>query len=628
MRKIRLQHPVFPVLCLIILLSLSPQFPAHADEANAYPTLTTLNEAVLPPLDRIELARQLLDVTQIDTPPATPVLLQEGDRSNFWAVDLDEEQTFEVTATLRVVGEHLYAWVEDGVSLNEEALRGLVAAFDTNIYQQTRALWGSEASPGIDADPRVHALFARNLGGSIAAYYAGRHSFPAEVVGYSNEMEMFFFNLDTLGTSLDDPSVESTLAHEFQHMIRANVDANEWSWLDEGFSVFTEYLLGYDDVYWAVESFLAVPATQLNTWAYLGSNAPHYGASMLFVLYFYERYGLEALQAVSSEPIDGLAAFDTVLQRLGEPGVNDLFADWVLANALQDWTLKDGRYGYQALTTRPAFVTEAVGAYPFTHSETANQYSTHYYTLVIPGEATALEISLSVPTTVPLVPAEAYSGQSMWYSNRGDSSASTLTRAFDLSTVSTATLTYQVWYEIEAGWDYGYVLVSVDEGATWDVLTTPDMMTANPHGNAYGPGYSGESAGWLLQEISLNAYAGQPNVLVRFAMMTDEATNLPGMLIDDVAVPEVGYFSDFEADGGDWQPEGWLWMDNMLPQQVWVQAVQHFENDVEITRWLANGDSTWSLELGDDVRRVTLAVSPFAPVTTEPTLYEVQVEAR
>jgi len=64
-------------------------------------------------------------------------------------------------------------------------------------------------------------------------------------------------------------------------------------------------------------------------------------------------------------------------------------------------------------------------------------------------------------------------------------------------------------------------------------------------------------------------YAGQ-SILVRFQMITDDAINQPGIAIDDVRIPEIGYVSDFELDDGGWEAEGWIRMDNVLPQQAWV----------------------------------------------------------
>jgi hypothetical protein len=231
---------------------------------------------------------------------------------------------------------------------------------------------------------------------------------------------------------------------------------------------------------------------------------------------------------------------------------------------------------------------------------------------------------MTVPETVQLVRAQASSGQRLWYSNKEDNSDTTLTRRFDLTGVDSATLNFNVWYHIENLWDYGYVMVSTDDGTTWSILETPSMTTENPHNNAYGPGYTGFGGDWIAESISLDAWAGQ-EILLRFEMITDDATTQPGMLIDDVTISEIGYASDFEADDGGWEAQGWVWTDNVLPQQVWVQAVQRRGAEAFISRWLAPAETEWSLSLEPGVEQVIVAVSPFAPLTTVPMPYTLNV---
>jgi hypothetical protein len=218
-----------------------------------------------------------------------------GDTQSFHVTNSIGGYTFDVPADLWVIGDHIYLWVEEGVAVSRSDLEDLADAWDDFVYDGTRQLWGSEATPGIDGDLRVHALFAYDMGIDTAAYFARRHTYPQEVFPGSNEREMFFMNLDSFGNLVSGPIVESVMSHEFQHMIRANVDGNEDSWLDEGFSTFTELYLGYHGSDWFGDIFLLTPGTQLNTFGETGDDrAPNYGAGFLFVTYFYERYGLDA----------------------------------------------------------------------------------------------------------------------------------------------------------------------------------------------------------------------------------------------------------------------------------------------------------------------------------------------
>jgi len=212
----------------------------------------------------------------------------------------------------------------------------------------------------------------------------------------------------------------------------------------------------------------------------------------------------------------------------------------------------------------------------------------------------------------------------MWYSNRGDMSDMTLTRAFDLTAVDHATLQYRVWYETESFYDYGYLTVSTDGGATWTILPTPHSDTTNPVNGAYGAGYTGRSDGWLEEQVSLDAYAGQ-QILVRFEFIADDSSTSRGMAVDQVRIPEIGYASDFETDDGGWEAAGWVRTDNRLPQQLWVQVVQQRGSEVILHRWLAPAESHGQIPIETAVDRVLLVVSPFAPVTNVPATYALTI---
>jgi hypothetical protein len=378
-----------------------------------------------------------------------------------------------------------------------------------------------------------------------------------------------------------------------------------------------------------VLSFLTHPNTQLDDWnAEPGARAVNYGAATLFMLYLYERYGIDAMHALSAErELRGLAAVDNLLIERGEPGVNAFFADWVLANALGDPNYKAGRFNYADLPVLPAPpALDTVRQYPYAVSGSARQYAASYYTLSGLDDTHSLDITLSAPDSVRLIPTDASSGARFWYSNRADMADPRLTRAFDLTGVAHATLNYRLWYDLEAWWDYGYVMVSADGGTTWDVVSTANTTDSDPQHVAYGAGYTGESGGWLSESIPLDAYAGK-HILVRFEMITDDAVTRPGLALDDVSIPEIGYSDDFEVDDGGWQAEGWLWIDNRLPQDGWVQVAQRAgSKTASIQRWPLDS-AAHTVDLAGGVDTVILAISPYAPVTTVAMPYDLTVTA-
>ncbi|NIQ55871.1 MAG: hypothetical protein GWN71_21630, partial [Gammaproteobacteria bacterium] len=105
----------------------------------------------------------------------------------------------------------------------------------------------------------------------------------------------------------------------------------------------------------------------------------------------------------------------------------------------------------------------------------------------------ALTVRFTGATATPLLDVLPPSGRHFWWSNRADESLTTLTRAFDLSGVEQATLTYWAWYDIEPGYDYATVEVSTDGGERWQTLSTTAGTDADPHGNNPGWGYTGRS---------------------------------------------------------------------------------------------------------------------------------------
>lgn len=613
---------VFLLICAALLLAA----PAAAQGVSTCPTPAALEAAELPPRNRVDLAQRIYGIEIDEAKPTSAPTRQIGEQQTFTASNSAANRTFEITATLRAVGEHIYLWVENGAQVDDTDLQTLAAAFDESIYAQVRDLWGSEASPGIDGDPRIHGLFLHNLGPTTAAYFSSDHTYPAEVVSSSNEHEMFFFNLDVMGSPMPQFEVQSIVAHEFQHMIRHNLQLNEDYWLNEGFSEFTQMFL-YNAPAWETLLFMQQPGTQLNSWNEdISARGQNYGAALLFTTYFYQRYGAEALRELSADPSTrGLIAVDHVLRARGEPGVDAFFADWVIANALNDPRLGDGRYGYGFLPwmTLTAAAVATIDRLPFAWSGEVNHYATDYFDFNVPD---AGEITIAIDAesdTAHLIPVSAENGACFWYSNRGDVSNTTLTRAFDLSGVSSATLQYRVWYHIEELWDYGYIMVSDDDGVSWTPLSTPRTTNDNPFGTAYGAGYTGLSGGWVDESISLDTYAGKP-ILVRFEMITDDAINQPGMAIDDVRIPEIGYSDDFEAGDGGWEARGWLRTDNALPQPVWVQVAQVSGAEVTVSRWLwPQEGAVYTVPITGE--RVIVAVSPLAPVTTVPMRYALKI---
>jgi hypothetical protein len=280
-------------------------------------------------------------------------------------------------------------------------------------------------------------------------------------------------------------------------------------------------------------------------------------------------------------------------------------------------------WGYADFSPDPVTISEHYSVYPAENQSTVHQYGGDYIELSGSGDVT---IDFSGSTQVKVVDNDAHSGQFQWYSMRGDDSNTRLTRAFDLRQVKSATLNYWTWYDIETDWDYGYVEISTDNGETWTILPTPHSATTNPSGNAYGPGYTGLSGGgptWLEESLDISAYAGQ-EVLIRFEYVTDDAVNRPGWTIDDISIPEIAFQDDVESGVEGWQAEGFVRMDNILPQRFLAQVLTIGDtvNLERIPLDAANHGTLAVKGLGTTVNRAVLIVSGLAPLTTQPASYE------
>jgi immune inhibitor A len=166
-----------------------------------------------------------------------------------------------------------------------------------------------------------------------------------------------------------------------------------------------------------------------------------------------------------------------------------------------------------------------------------------------------------------------HSGQNMWWTGNDQNWADVkLTRSVDVPAV-TADARFWMWndYAIEEDWDFGFVEVSTDGGATWAEqkvfdesgaeVTTPDGYS-DPNGRMadFGNkkyGLTGHTDGMQHQYVDLSTFQGQ-TVQLRLRYATDEAFLERGWFADDFSLTADGQtvWSD-DVEGGDngWTPE-------------------------------------------------------------------------
>lgn len=592
-------------------------------------TLEILSNTVIPINNLLDLAARLEGrknlPTQLEFPAAS---YNVGDQTSFWVTNSDNNENFQVNATLRSMTEHAYFWIQDGITFNKNDLNALMEAFETKIYPTNREFFGSEWTPGVDADPRLYILYARGLGERVAGYFSTVDEYLPVVRADSNGHEMFFLSADHL--DLSEEYTYGVLAHEFQHMIHWYRDRNEETWVNEGFSDLAMFLNGYSI---GNHDFIFVdnPDIQLTDWPTEPSErSAHYGASFMFLVYFLDRFGEQATQALVAEPDNGMSSLEKVLAVLGvndpltgEPiTADDFFMDWVVTTFLQDGNVGDGRFLYRNYPGAPQpDVTESITECPLDEQERqVSQYGADYIRITCQGDFT---LHFEGDTEVRVVGADMMSGLA-FYSNRGDESDMTLTRSFDFTSHSgPLTLTYWTWYNLEEDYDYVHLLASED-GERWQILTTPSGTIDDPSGNSFGWGYNGLSGGgpeWIEEKVDISQFAGK-KVRLRFEYITDAAVNGDGFLVDDISIPEVGYFSDFEQDDGGWQAAGFVRIQNSLPQTFRISLIYLGKSPrVETLQLPSSNLFDIPLRIANGIEEVILAISGTTRFTTQKATY-------
>jgi immune inhibitor A len=553
--------------------------------ASALESLQSLLAGDPPAGDLVEQAERLkgiVNIPRVTADHAAPVPV--GTAASFYISNKDTKKTSSITAVMRYATPHVYFWVDQGASANNGDIRTLVDKFEKSIYPTDREFFGTEWTPGVDGDPHLYILYAKGLGNSVAGYFSSVDEFSRLANPFSNQHEMFYINADA--QKLSDNYTLTVLAHEFQHMIHWYGDPNEDGWINEGFSELAVLLNGFNlggfDLIYAQNTDL-----QLNTWPDPSDTdtASHYGASFLFLDYFLNRFGSDATKALVHNPENGLTGIDNTLRTLGitDPSTgrtvtaDDVMADFAAALLLQDTSFENGRYGFKNYSGLPSLESvQQIGSCPTEKKNTdVTQYGIDYYRLKCSGP---LRIYFSGQTQEQVLPVDPQDGKYYVWSNRGDQSDMTLTRAFDLPSGSAATLQYDLWYDVEKDWDYVYLEASVDGGQTWTMLHTPSGTGTNPEGNNSGWGWTGKSGGgsdpaWIHEQADLSAYAGK-HVLVRFEYITDAAVNGAGLIVDNIRIPEISYAADFEDGLDGWDGKGFVRLQNVLPQSYRVLVVR------------------------------------------------------
>ena len=387
---------------------------------------------------------------------------------------------------------------------------------------------------------------------------------------------------------------EGTVAHELEHLIHNDHDADEDSWIDEGMADLAIYLNGYGHDDGHVVYYLAFHRTPLTTW---GGGLENYGASYLFQLYLLENFGTKDGTSFTGwnnswtrHEMDTQENSIAGVEAATGASFNDLYDSWIVANYLDNPSQTGAGgfpIGYNEIDLAP-FNSDTYGAWSIERAITDIYNGDHHGNLPVDryyGGYVSNTVEFPVGEVAPYTPVYGlYKGMTpeMGIYLRGNAQSGIaphggayevasggghglVDRMLSLNTPVGGTLSFWTWFDIEEEWDFGFVETSTDGGATWAPLAgsitrtsnNPNLSTAWANsllGTATSSDtvITGNSGGWVQATFQLPAAS---NVLVRFAYYTDEAVNGQGWFIDDVTVN--GISEDFETGTDGWTLGGW-----------------------------------------------------------------------
>lgn len=427
---------------------------------------------------------------------------------------------------------------------------------------------------------------------------------------------------------------EGTFAHEYQHLLEHYEDPDEVSWVNEGLSDYAQTLVGYVDTTVPTTSDKADghlrcfngyqptsfggPENSLTLWGDQGGPEIlcDYGAAYSLMEYLDAHYGPAFMTALHRNDANGLAGLDAVLDQFGSTkSAMDTLHDWAAMAAL-DAQLDKGRKltggtigDFTASTLTSQINWDNPQAYdtpgaPANGSDyvrlrdangtylRADQLNSITFTGAKTLEPAPLQwtVAANAPDNAPPSPdggdncgeaLPAGTGGAALYSGCGADQDRSIGRQVTVPATG-GSLTFDALWDIEEGWDFGFVQVSTDGGKTWTSLPTADTTSEHDAGAqasavANLPGLTGNSGGWRTQAADLSAYAGK-TILVGFRYITDPAANYQGLWVRNVSVAGTALPTD--------TLDGWKSYSQLAPTPVAGYTVQLIAYDDKGRSWI------------------------------------------
>jgi hypothetical protein len=290
--------------------------------------------------------------------PPVPAKLYEplksfnvGDKDTFHIYDFGSSGTKAITATLRKSGTYCEVWVEDGgTSVTDAEINSIISEFDDVIYYLVTENFYEVAD--IDGNGVVSILLA-NLGGYAAGYVTMADFYTKQQYPQSNFRDLLYIER-SMGTN----STNSTIVHEFQHLVHANrnflieKDQNSgelyYRWIDEGLAMAAQHMYEgaqTDMLYVLNNSSYNGPTRDGNSflyWDYYDQDKVYSDYAGAYVFFQYLRIQSGFNTSIYREIIEcttnDYRCVENIVRKYVDPDYNlsDFIVDFRIALVLQD----------------------------------------------------------------------------------------------------------------------------------------------------------------------------------------------------------------------------------------------------------------------------------------------------
>ncbi|MDX1771261.1 MAG: peptidase M6, partial [Planococcaceae bacterium] len=362
----------------------APFASAPAEAASPYSNFNTTKYG-----DRVDIDQYLNDLSTSDSfqKQADQIIKAQADELPAADEEASEESPFTFDGgtkkflnrnlkfkdfTLRSVGDNVEIWVANDLAygpnnpkpadvVTQEQADKLRDEFDSNIYPVATDFFGTPDALDGSNSPLPGMV------GLPEGYYEGSDKIIMLVdnvqdEGWNNPSYPFFVagffwqtlenytdrNIVTIDTNSWETRLENTFfgttIHELQHLIQADNDGSEETWLNEGMSTFSEFLGGYGHGEGSINFYLDHPENSLVNWDEHGTaetgpeTIADYGQVYLFTLYMYDKFGKDFIRELAVDGTSqGMASVDQHLESFGTGKTfTDVYQNFMTALALDD----------------------------------------------------------------------------------------------------------------------------------------------------------------------------------------------------------------------------------------------------------------------------------------------------